>query len=62
MQGRKLAYKKSKNSKHTKEKTTHKTMDIQKYGKKKIIYSKNIPLYNPQWDKVLNTSKKESKK
>jgi hypothetical protein len=37
MQGRKLAYKKSKKSKHTKEKTTHKTMDVQKYGKKKII-------------------------
>jgi hypothetical protein len=42
MQGRKLAYKKSEDSKHTQKKTTHKILYVQKYGMKKIILLQKI--------------------
>jgi hypothetical protein len=46
MQGRKLAYKKTKDLKHTKEKATHKTLYVQMYGKKKIIL---LQKHSPGW-------------
>jgi hypothetical protein len=60
MQGKILAYRKSKYYKHTQEKLNIKLYP-QKYAKKKNFTSKNIFMYNPQRDKCLNTSKKEVK-
>jgi hypothetical protein len=48
MQGKIFAYKKSKYSKHMKEKTLHMEFYIQKYGNKKKIISENIFFSNPQ--------------
>jgi hypothetical protein len=59
MQGRMFTYKKSKYSKHTKEKTLHMEFYIQKYGKKKNLLQKILSFPIHKRDKTLNTSKKE---
>jgi hypothetical protein len=58
MQGKMLAYKKSKYSKHSKEKTTHITLHTKVWQEKYNFTLKNIFLCSPQRDKTLSTSKK----
>jgi hypothetical protein len=62
MQGKKLAYKKSEDSKHTKEKTTHRSLYVQKYDRKKIILlQKNSPIYSTKGQSLKYFQKKKSK-
>jgi hypothetical protein len=61
MQGKILAYKKSKYSKHMKEKTTHTILRTKVWQEKNNFTLKNIFLCSPQKDKALSTSNKEIK-